>query len=220
MILSAFTRRLVLYGCCAVLVLLLSACNNKPGSALSPDTAHSGQELFAVAVDRSGSTTGMRDELLKHLETAELLASRRQAYLQIWAFDHTGECIYGSATYNPKGVAEVVKEELATTTTKARPITRPALLLENILKDPHFQQVSKPCLLLLTDGDAEDANDAKRFQAAINELGKKPGLRFALIGVRPENRKTWEAALNVSLSGRYRITGLNEADDAINFLKE
>ena len=206
-------RRNGLLACTLSTMALLSGCTHpsSPASVASPSPALAPSVLL-LAVDRSESTRPLRAEFFEQMDYMTSAAIGNSLPLDVWAYDRSALRVYGPR--NPQSREEldqIKRTELAPNDAHLRKITRPALLLEAWVNDRAMHHTTGGYAVILTDGDAEVADDEHRLVAAAKALGKDPTFRLAVIDIKPEDRKMWDNALTKGMPGRYILAGQSEA---------
>lgn len=191
------------------LVPALTGCAKHTAAAEKPKPG-----LIVLALDRSNSMDTLRADQLNEMDLVTTVAIADDIPLDVWVFDTKAERVWGPRIPSSRHDLLPVKSEEMTTGTSHR-ITRPALMLEALAAEPNVCKAHGVTIILLTDGDAEVWQDAPRLRKASDKLGSLTGSRIGIFGIRPENRKTWEAAVTPGFSDRYSLAGPSEVDAAI-----
>ena len=188
---------------------VLSGCAKHSSAAEKPKPS-----VIVVALDRSNSMDAVRSDQLNQLDLIATVAIADEIPLDVWVYDSKAERIWGPRVPMTRGDLLSVKSEEMTTGTVRR-ITRPALMLEALNAEPDVKMSTGAAIIVLTDGDSEVWQDTPRLRKIGDQLGALPGARIGIFGIRPENRKAWEAAMTPGFSDRYSLAGPSEVDAAI-----
>jgi len=193
-----------------------SGCGPDP-TASNPTASNSAVNIGAI--DRTGSTVGLRQAQLDQLDTVATAAAAKGERLSVWAFDTTPVQVWGpECPASTDDLADIKDKQFGTDRTPH--MTRPALLLEAIAADPVIARSSSVALVIMTDGDQEYATDLPRLSAAARTLGGRKGFRIVVIDVNPENRRMWTAVLAREFGDRFVVAGQAEAQAVLQqFLK-
>ncbi len=205
------------HGAVVAALVTLGGCAPSAGKGAATDPKAPPPALLVVAVDRSGSTDPVRGAQLDTLDLLVKIALSGDRNLSVWAFDNHPVCLWGPRVpYGPAALEQVKRQELGPNSKANRRITRPALLLRALAQEPDFQRATAADIVLLTDGDAEDASDHTTFIKTAQELGKNPHLRLCIIGIRPEARPEWKQAFAATWGSRFVVAGPSEAKEAVH----
>ena len=193
--------------------VLMSGCSHpspsSPSATLPPTS-------ILVAVDRSESTRPLRTQFFSQMDTVTNYAISQDLPVDVWAYDRSALRVYGPRHPQTRDDLDQIKRtELAPNDLHLRTITRPALLLEAMVHDQTMHHSTGVFAVVLTDGDAEEADDEPRLVAAARALGTDPSFRMAVIDIKPADRKMWDNALAKAMPGRYVLAGQAEGDASL-----
>lgn len=179
-------------------------------------------ERIIVALDRSESTSNMRSSQFANLDTCRDAAIARSGELDVWYFDSHCNEIYGPEQPSRTDVLDAVKRaDLVPDPHDLRIRTRPALLLQSIVRGIGTKAPKRVYVVLLTDGDNDYYGEERQERDQLAVLSRNPGIRFAILGVVPDNRTTWKAMLDETFPDRYVLSDTtHSADDLTSFLNK
>lgn len=198
---------------CGLLCLQsLTGCHNQPATK-----AQAVPGIIVVGIDRSGSTDAVRAEQLDALDSISDSCAINNIPLQVWVFDHKAVCVWETRVPLSRQELNAIKQrELVPHKTLSLDGTRPALLLERIAGDYHFLHAQNPLVLLLSDGDSEDANDTPQFHKVAVKLGERSDLTLAVLGIRPASRSLWEQGFASRLKNRLYLLDAAQSRSGLN----
>ncbi len=149
-----------------------------------------------VLIDRSHSTDAARGRQLDaakkiHLEMA------KAADIHFCAFDSKPiEVVAAGSTLTTKQLVVALGAEIALKSSDIRTITRPGAAIKAV--GDKASSTAPMSVILISDGDIDDAADRPVLKAAADNLiGKAPGSNLTIIGIDPDNRKSWEDILTL-----------------------
>ncbi|MCS6775045.1 MAG: VWA domain-containing protein [Chloroherpetonaceae bacterium] len=208
---------LVLIGITSGMAGIIGCSRARTSHEEAPRSPREGSSrLLIAAVDRSGSTDAVREQQLNQLDLIAKIALSSDIPLSVWAFDNKAIQIWGDRVPHDLDALDGVKSKhLTPVQDNSRRITRPALLLEALndhLKRSSAQQVY---IVILTDGDSEDANDTPRILKAARDIATRPNMHVCIAGVRPEARSLWKKAFGEMPEDRMDLLGPEEAGDVL-----
>lgn len=210
-------RRLYLFAASAAslsVLPLMAGCSHS--SLASTPSASSLPESILIGVDRSESTRPMRSQFFDQMDRATNMAISQDLPIDVWAYDRSALPLYGPRKpQSHNDLDQIKRTELAPNDAHLRTKTRPAVLLEAWEHDKTFHHVTGTYAIILTDGDAEVADDEPRLVAAAKALGSDPSFHMAVVDINPENRKMWDNALGKGMPGRYVLAGQAESTTAL-----
>ena len=190
----------------------LSGCGNAghaSGSQASPrPTVH-------VLIDRSHSTDAARGRQLAAAKKIHLDMAKA-ADIHFWAFDSKPiEVIAAGSTLTTKQLVIALGAEIAPQSADIRTITRPGAAIKAV--GDKASSGAPMSVILISDGDIDDAADRPVLKAAADNLiGKVPGSKLTIIGIDPGNRKTWEDILTPAAEQATTLATWAEASNALN----
>lgn len=205
------------YRWCLILIGMIAGWAGMAGCG-PRSHANSGEasRLLIAAIDRSGSTDAVRELQLNQLDLITKSALASNTPLSVWAFDNKVIQIWGDRIPgSPDALDGLKSKHLAPVQDNSRRITRPALLLEALndhLKRNPAQQVY---MVILTDGDSEDASDTPRILKAARDIATRPNTHICIAGVRPEARPLWKKAFAEMPGDRMDLLGPEETNEAL-----
>ncbi len=211
-------KRLVIGIGMTLAALSLSGCREKSTPitpALMAAPAHTATPSLIIAIDRSGSTSAMRETMINVVHQCASSAAENEAPLDLWAYDKTALCFWGpQIPESADATDDALSKEVSTVDAAQHRMTRPALLIEGWLADPHLKQMASPRFVLLTDGDSEYADDTPRLAKALHALGNISGAHLYVIGIKPQNRQMWDKMLSPAFGDRYQLASLDSDAEA------
>ena len=167
-----------------------------------------------VAVDRSGSTAGIRRNLRLLLVNAFNRSQDAGQQFAAWAVDRQAICLYGPRKAELDRLPPEVQQQLepgAAPKTETR--TRPALFWEE-MANRYPQSPTLVRIAYLTDGGNDFAGDLSRIQAAVQRLARNPKVYVTIAGVQADQRGWLERAF-APLGPRFQIAGRGEEEPAL-----
>ncbi len=219
----------------AVLAALIMGCspsNNKTPIVMhrtipnapprEPDANVTGS-LLVVAVDTSGSTghATVREQYLNIIDQCLYRSLGNRCALWVFAFDREVNELWGPDVPRRRDALDDVKRQFKPSPHQGR-FTRPALLLERLVRIVEADPSRQVHAVVLTDGDAELQEDKTRFEQAGDRLSKEGRFRMIVGGIRPSNRSNWRTAFDSMGETRLRLAGPGKETDAavVQFLRE
>lgn len=168
-----------------------------------------------VLVDRSHSTDAARGRQLAAAKNIHLKLAKA-ADIHFWAFDSKPiEVVAAGSTLTTKQLVVALGAEIAPQSADIRTITRPGEAIKAVAdKASSGAPVS---VILITDGDIDDAGDRPTLKAAVDHLiGNGSGGKLTVIGIDPGNRKAWEDILTPAAEQATMLATWAEASSALD----
>ena len=190
---------------------LLTGCGN---AGHASGTKTSPKPTVHVLIDRSHSTDAARNRQLATAKAIHLkLAST--ADIHLWAYDSTAvEVVAAGSALTSKQLVVALGGEISPKSAAVRTITRPGAALTAICDKTKSGEAVQ--VILITDGDIDDAADRPVLKAAAeNLISAAPGSRISVIGIDPNNRKVWEDTLTPAAADATTLATWAEANNAI-----
>ena len=198
---------------CALTLITATGCNTAHVHA-TPGVKPTPRPTVHVLIDRSHSTDAARNSQLAaakkiHLEMA------KAADIHFWAFDSKPiEVIAAGSTLTTKQLVVALGGEISPKSAAVRTITRPGAALTAICDKTKSGEGVE--VIVITDGDIDDAADRPVLKAAAeNLIGKTPGSKLTVIGIDPNNRKVWEDILTPAAAQATTLATWAEASSAL-----
>jgi hypothetical protein len=197
---------------CALAANFLTGCGNA-GHASCKRTSL--KPTIHVLVDRSHSTDASRGRQLAAAKNIHLKLAKA-ADIHFWAFDSKPiEVVAAGSTLTTKQLVVALGTEIAPQSADIRTITRPGEAIKAVAdKASSGAPVS---VILITDGDIDDAGDRPTLKAAVDRLiGSGSGGKLTVIGIDPANRKVWEDILTPAAEQATTLATWAEASSALD----
>jgi hypothetical protein len=197
---------------CALAANFLTGCGN---AGHASGTRTSPKATIHVLVDRSHSTDASRGRQLAAVKNIHLKLAKA-ADIHFWAFDSKPiEVIAAGSTLTTKQLVVALGAEIAPQSADIRTITRPGEAIKAVAdKAASGAPVS---VILITDGDIDDAGDRPTLKNAVEHLiGNGSGGKLTVIGIDPNNRKTWEDILTPAAEQATTLATWAEASNALD----
>jgi hypothetical protein len=173
------------------------------------------KQTIHVLVDRSHSTDAARGRQLAAAKNIHLKLAKA-ADIHFWAFDSKPiEVVAAGSTLTTKQLVVALGAEIAPQSTDIRTITRPGVAIKAVAdKASSGAPVS---VILITDGDIDDAGDRPTLKAAVEHLvGNGSGGKLTVIGIDPANREAWEDILTPAAEQATTLATWAEASSALD----
>jgi hypothetical protein len=197
---------------CALAANFLTGCGN---AGHASGTRTSPKATIHVLVDRSHFTDAARGRQLAAAKNIHLKLAKA-AEIHFWAFDSKPiEVVAAGSTLTTKQLVVALGAEIAPQSADIRTITRPGEAIKAVAdKASSGAPVS---VILITDGDIDDAGDRPTLKAAVEHLvGNGSGGKLTVIGIDPGNRKTWEDILTPAAEQGTTLATWAEASSALD----
>jgi hypothetical protein len=140
----------------------------------------------------------------------------KAADIHFWAFDSKPiEVIAAGSTLTTKQLVVALGAEIALKSSDIRTITRPGAAIKAV--GDKASSGAPMSVILISDGDIDDAADRPVLKAAADNLiGKAPGSKLTIIGIDPGNRKAWEDILTPAAEQATTLATWAEASSALD----
>lgn len=173
-----------------------------------------------VAIDRSGSTNSFRAQQLHQLDLLSTYSMEHKIPLELWAYGRQSLCIYGPRIPESKEVFKNLKNRYFNPALTPKELgTCPTTLLKALAEDGEYHRTASPVIVLLTDGDDDEANGDSSFELVAKKLVKEhPNLQLYVVDIVPGNRPHWQKAFGPLLKERLQLAGVEESEDALKTL--
>lgn len=198
---------------CALTLITATGCKTAHVHA-APAVEPAPRPTVHVLIDRSHSTDAARNSQLAAAKKIHLTMAST-ADIHFWAYDSTAvEVIAAGSALTSKQLVIALGGEISPKSAAVRTITRPGAAIKAVADKA--SSGAPLSVIVITDGDIDDAADRPVLKAAAeNLIGKTPGSKLTVIGIDPNNRKVWEDILTPAAAQATTLATWAEASSAL-----
>ena len=207
-------KKFLTYITFAVACILGCSCSKLPSTPIPEPIA----PLNIIAIDRSGSTNGMRPLQKECLDVVLAKAGKWSEEASIYVLDTELTCVReAKKVQRNEPISDYVTNKLKTPDGDTGHKTRPALLWKLLASEYSKEKSGRVIrVMFLTDGDNDWQKENKEIAESASSLSKNPNVFIAICGVTGQSHRNLKPILEPVLGKRIQFVIGNDRASLIS----